>query len=287
MKKTAFFIFLILTAVATLHADDQTAAVQQELKDQGFYYGQVDGQSGGETSAAIRRYQIRNGLQVTGSLTQETLKSLKLPGTPAPATTVRNTTPPPPKPAPLQTQQQQPPAPQDITQSDREFLRKQSAVAAATPAPIPAPPAPAPPNNPNIVPPPVVVTQLQPQPQPQLVPSGIQYATLFVRTPYQNAPLDVQQATLRNAQARLSRQTYYNGEIDGIPGPATEQALLAFQSDAGFARTGRLDIETLNALHLLPNATVQRRVIIQPFFPPPRRYYYLQPRVVIRGNWGD
>ena len=77
MKKLALIIFLISLGVANLRADDQMATVQQELKDQGFYYGQVDGQPGAETSAAIRRYQIRNGLQVSGTLTQETLDSLK------------------------------------------------------------------------------------------------------------------------------------------------------------------------------------------------------------------
>jgi peptidoglycan hydrolase-like protein with peptidoglycan-binding domain len=51
--------------------------VQQSLKDQGFYYGNVTGDKSAETTAAIRRYQIRNGLQVTGEINPETLHSLK------------------------------------------------------------------------------------------------------------------------------------------------------------------------------------------------------------------
>jgi peptidoglycan hydrolase-like protein with peptidoglycan-binding domain len=287
MKKIAFLIFSISLGVANLHADDQIATVQQELKDQGFYYGQIDGQPGAETTAAIRRYQIRNGLQVSGTLTQETLDSLKGATTagvvtPAPSSSL------PPPPAPLDAQGQQPqaqqtPTPeQNISQSDREFLRKQNS-ASVQATPPPAPPAP-PADNPNVVPPPVVVSQEQEE-SPQAPSLAVQYASLFARTPYQNAPFEVQQGTLRNAQAQLARETYYNGEVDGVPGPMTARAIAAFQADAGFAQTGRLDLNTLSALHLLPNSgppVVQRRVIIQPFYPPPR--YYVQPRVY-RGNW--
>jgi peptidoglycan hydrolase-like protein with peptidoglycan-binding domain len=50
--------------------------LQQTLKDQGFYYGAVTGDKNVETTAAIRRYQIRNGLQVTGEINEETLRSV-------------------------------------------------------------------------------------------------------------------------------------------------------------------------------------------------------------------
>ena len=76
--------FFWLWMANSLWADDLTRAIQQRLKDQGFYYGEVDGQGGDETSAAIRRYQIRHGLKVTGQLNDETLHSLGVsPGTSA------------------------------------------------------------------------------------------------------------------------------------------------------------------------------------------------------------
>jgi N-acetylmuramoyl-L-alanine amidase len=75
MKKILPLLLFVLMA-GSLWADDQTRAIQQRLKDQGFYYGEVDGQGGEETSAAIRRYQIRYGLRVTGQLNDETLHSL-------------------------------------------------------------------------------------------------------------------------------------------------------------------------------------------------------------------
>ena len=75
MKKSSATFFGCVDG-DSLWADDLTRAIQQRLKDQGFYYGEVNGQGGDETSAAIRRYQIRHGLKVTGQLNDETLHSL-------------------------------------------------------------------------------------------------------------------------------------------------------------------------------------------------------------------
>src|SRR3981081_3001022 len=71
---TTVFIFLVATALG--RADQTIESVQQALKDQGFYYGEVTGEKDADTTAAIRRYQIRNGLQISGDLNDETLKSL-------------------------------------------------------------------------------------------------------------------------------------------------------------------------------------------------------------------
>jgi peptidoglycan hydrolase-like protein with peptidoglycan-binding domain len=73
---------LLLCFIATLctaslvRADQGIRSLQQTLKDQGFYYGAVTGDKNAETTAAIRRYQIRNGLQVTGEINEETLRSV-------------------------------------------------------------------------------------------------------------------------------------------------------------------------------------------------------------------
>ena len=64
--KVSLLIAAIL--VTTAFADDRLRDAQAELKSQGFFYGEVDGKDGAESSAAIRRFQIRNGLQVTGKL---------------------------------------------------------------------------------------------------------------------------------------------------------------------------------------------------------------------------
>ncbi|HEY0369941.1 MAG TPA: peptidoglycan-binding domain-containing protein [Chthoniobacterales bacterium] len=67
--------FLAVFLVSAL-ADDNVRAVQTKLKQSGFYFGAVDGQPSSDLSAAITRYQIRNGLQITGKLDAETSKAL-------------------------------------------------------------------------------------------------------------------------------------------------------------------------------------------------------------------
>src|SRR2546425_1569975 len=76
--KLSIAVALLLAAIATAAQADQTIQnVQRALKDQGFYYGEITGEKNADTTAAIRRYQIRNGLQITGELNDETLRSLR------------------------------------------------------------------------------------------------------------------------------------------------------------------------------------------------------------------
>src|SRR6478736_3654699 len=77
MKQALLFVGLaLLCGVRLLPADQTIRSLQQTLKDQGFYYGTVTGDKSAETTAAIRRYQIRNGLKVTGDINEETLHSV-------------------------------------------------------------------------------------------------------------------------------------------------------------------------------------------------------------------
>jgi peptidoglycan hydrolase-like protein with peptidoglycan-binding domain len=70
-------LFITLCAAGLVQADQTIRSLQQTLKDQGFYYGTVTGEKTAETTAAIRRYQIRKGLKVTGEINDETRRSLK------------------------------------------------------------------------------------------------------------------------------------------------------------------------------------------------------------------
>ncbi len=77
MKRSVVIVLRLRYAASVCCTADQTIrSLQQTLKDQGFYYGTVTGDKSAETTAAIRRYQIRNGLQVTGELNEETLRSV-------------------------------------------------------------------------------------------------------------------------------------------------------------------------------------------------------------------
>src|SRR5438876_11794994 len=78
VKHTALHFVVVLCLAGVMRADQTVESVQQALKDQGFYYGNVTGEKSAETTAAIRRYQIRNALQVAGELNPETLRSLNV-----------------------------------------------------------------------------------------------------------------------------------------------------------------------------------------------------------------
>src|SRR2546423_14641702 len=65
-------------------ADSAVQSAQQKLKDGGFYYGEITGQKNTETTAAIPRYQIPNGLQITRGLNPQPRRSLRATSKPAP-----------------------------------------------------------------------------------------------------------------------------------------------------------------------------------------------------------
>src|SRR4051812_49238740 len=76
MKRSLLLFVVALSCVSLVRADQGIRSLQQTLKEQGFYYGAVTGDKNAETIAAIRRYQIRNALQVTGEINEETSRSI-------------------------------------------------------------------------------------------------------------------------------------------------------------------------------------------------------------------
>jgi peptidoglycan hydrolase-like protein with peptidoglycan-binding domain len=74
-----FFLCLVavsLAAAGSLRADENVRALQSRLKAGGFYFGEVNGNYDSDTAAAVTRYQIRNGLQITGNLDPQTSHAL-------------------------------------------------------------------------------------------------------------------------------------------------------------------------------------------------------------------
>jgi peptidoglycan hydrolase-like protein with peptidoglycan-binding domain len=231
---------LLVTALVLLGswsaawADPAIESAQQKLKDSGFYYGEINGKKDADTTAAIRRYQIRNGLQITGELSAETQKSLGLTSKPAATPATR----------PAQTPGPTPPG----------FLEE-------TPAPKTTP-------LPRGVQPPPNDTEDIPEPPPN--PPPVENTRPFADTPYETAPPEVQQDIVSRAQMILLRQGYYRDEVDGHYGPAMNFALRNFQARFGLRPTGRFDVETLAALSLLPEQqrTTGYRRFHRRFFPP-------------------
>ena len=219
MKRAGLALLLLFLAFpGLLRADQTTSAVQRALKEQGFYYGDVSGQKTAETTAAIRRYQIRNGLQITGEIDAETLRSL---GVGSGAARSRGRT-----------------GPAAVAESDpgEDEAPTQSAEIE-------------PPARPNDYP-----AARQPGPSYRsspIRPEGTTYGVL-AGTPYEMAPPDLQRRVVVGTQTLLSRYGYYRSGIDGIFGPGTAAAVRIFQAQAGLRPNGRLNMETLSALGLLP-----------------------------------
>jgi peptidoglycan hydrolase-like protein with peptidoglycan-binding domain len=262
MKKLLSFIVVSVALSLVVRGDDRLRDVQAELKTQGFYYGEVNGQNGNETSAAIRRYQIRNGLEVTGSLTDETIRSLGIGVAPIPQIPPEPAAPVPPRTAPPQAPQHFRRDAVPLEEADRDFLRQEEAKqrGAEPAAPLE--------DDPAVV----------PAPRPQEAPSP-EFPVLFADTPYANAPFEVQEATLRRAQTFLASRGIYREAVDGAPGPATEEALLSYQRSARLPLTGRLDLDTLSTMRLLPGHSPAQAG----GFIPPQRQTANPP--IYRGIW--
>ena len=237
-----------LTVLAiSARGDDLIQNVQEALKDQGFYYGEITGTKDSDTTAAIRRYQIRNGLQITGDLNDETLKSLGVDSSGVHAVVKASPT-------------SAPASPEVPNTSDLHGEKPQRTT----------------PTNP-------LTGQPFPEPQSgQPVPAGPGYPAApvpstgnFAGTPYANSSPEAQQDVIASAQTILARHGLYRGTIDGVAGPELEFSLRAYQSRVRLPVTGRLDLDTLAALQLLPGGRA-------PVFRPRRRPANEPP---VRGEW--
>ena len=224
---------LSLGLICSLRADDAVASAQQALKEQGFYYGQITGRKDADTTAALRRYQIRNGLKITGELDAETQRSLR---STAGTTAQRRAVP-----------QQRAPNYEPQPREDEDERR-------------------------SYEPPPQYRTPRGISP-PMYGQEPYSYQTgpygIFSGTPYERASIGVQQRIVFDTQLFLARRGYYRSEIDGIYGPGTQFALRAFQSRNGLPPTGRFDVPTLGALGLMPGHRSPRRYYQPRYYPRP------------------
>ena len=241
--KIAVLIFIGSTLL--IRGDQLVEHVQQALKDQGFYYGEINGETNANLTAAIRRYQIRNGLQVSGELNSETLQSL---GITSSASTQAATKPASPKLA------------EPVNPSGSPSNEAANASPAAPIQPF---------GN-------------APQDQ-QIYPSnpvtpGSSTRGILAGTPFEAAPPGVQRNVVISAQIALARRGLYHEEINGVFGPAMEFSLRAYQARSRLQVTGRLDLETLAALELLPLPRGR-------FYDPSRGRMHPPPGPPVRGEW--
>ena len=254
MKLHLAALVFVVALAARASADPMTENVQQALKDQGFYYGEITGQKDADTTAAIRRYQIRNGFQISGDLNPETLKSLGVDSTGAHVTAKASPTPAraAPETSDSRPEQRQSSAPtnpltgQPFPQPQQDRT-DEGQIRRAEPVPV--------------------------RPDYEPVPGGP--AENFAGTPYQNSPPQVQRDVILSAQNILARRGLYRGTFDGNAGPDLDFSLRAYQARVHLPVTGRLDLGTLAALELLPGSN-------GPAYGPRRRPLREEP---VRGEW--
>lgn len=108
-------------------ADPLLSEIQSLLKHKGFYGGEVDGLMGPMSAAAIRNWQKKAGMEITGTPSEQVLESLKIGGRPDPIVPRQNTAPPK-KPAPVAA-----PAPAAAPAPVKKPTTIEEALAAATP----------------------------------------------------------------------------------------------------------------------------------------------------------
>ncbi len=76
MKKIFLFLFATSLCLASVFADESIKAVQNKLREGGFYFGNASGVYDSETAAAVTRFQIRRGLSISGRLDPATAQAL-------------------------------------------------------------------------------------------------------------------------------------------------------------------------------------------------------------------
>jgi len=238
MKGKIATVILLIGLAPLTRADSTVQEAQQELKEQGYYFGQINGQKDADTIAAIRRFQIRSGLPITGELDEQTLRTLRS-GTASSS-------------APTNMPQPQP----------REDDASPTGAADGTQ------------RSEEVAPPPRQGQVARPERAPSQA-----SANIFSNTPYEMAPPELQQRVVVGAQTLLRRRGFYKGVSDGIFSPNLEFSIRAFQSRVGIVPTGRLDMETLAALGLLPGQNGR------PFMEMPRRRVVPAEEPPVRGEW--
>lgn len=256
--KLRIAVFVITGAlVVSVQADPMVESAQQALKDEGFYYGEVTGTKDTDTTAAIRRYQIRNGLQITGDLNEETLKALGINSSGARAVVKASPT----------------TAPETSATPDASDLRDDRRANAGPTNPLTGQPLPD--QSPDRSASSPLPRDEQPAVRPDHAAAGPQTGGNFAGTPFEASPPQVQQNVIASAQNILARHGLYRGVIDGAAGPEFEFSLRAYQARVHLPVTGRLDLETLAALQLLPGGKA-------PIYVPRRRPAHQSP---VRGEW--
>lgn len=67
---------------------------------------------------------------------------------------------------------------------------------------------------------------------------------------YDNQPAYADNSTAADVQSKLAQLGYYNGDVDGVIGPLSRQAIENYQADQGLPVSGVIDQQLLDSLGL-------------------------------------
>lgn len=76
--RIATSVLILAATLTSASADAVVRAAQARLQELGYFDFTIDGEWGPRTSASVERYQAAKALEVTGTLTRQTLKNLKI-----------------------------------------------------------------------------------------------------------------------------------------------------------------------------------------------------------------
>lgn len=195
-------------------AGAEVASLQRRLKSLNYYSGNIDGDFGELTADAVIRLQRSQGLTADGVVGPNTM-------------------------AAIQRLEQQ----SNVTPNPGSNNPAPSSPGSGT---FPSPNQPAAPSQPVTTPPPQVVTP--PPPDPVFPPASTgALPNTQQPAPISNAPnvspspalpqAMTQQQRIIRIQQELTEQGFYNGPIDGVAGPATQQAIQAAREAYGVNTT--------------------------------------------------
>lgn len=244
-------------------------AVQKKLFELNLFSGTIDGYYGPKTADAIRAFEQRNGMKLTGSTDEAVMKAILASDPsgriPQPAST------PAPAPAPVQPQAALAPAPQpallattlpqqnqavarlpelspaeqvfdDVAQTAANTI--DSIIAAVDTSRTP-PQAMANPPVPTVN---VATTQAMPAPVAQAAATTAPAPQPLVNTTIARTPPANDTELVTQIQRGLASLGFFQSQVDGKPGPETARAIREFESFHRYKMTGQVQPDLVELL---------------------------------------
>ncbi len=252
IQRFSLALLLLLAATRVSAGDDRLRAAQEVLKFQGYYFAEVNGEADDESTQALKRFQIRNLLPVTGELDEATARILdamaaaRPASAPDPAHPERTSprivgAPKPPLPSGSGSRESGP-TPRVPTAALATSSAPTTTVAAGNPPPRP-------PTNAALETGTAPAGASAVRMMPAASPTGAVGAPVDESPPSPpRAPTSDRASAVSRAKEILRQEGFYRGAINGQRDSALYSALRQFQRSRNLNPTGQLDQPTLDAL---------------------------------------